>query len=508
MVNTRLIHRLAFGVWAMEPARANAFMPLVTRLLKGDQPTTGIPDKAAFFGEPLTEDQRAQLMGVTFLDENNQPIDTFGQNIAPTVRNLVAVLPIQDVILKYDAACGPYGMETVARWHAKYDMDPRIAAIVLDIDSPGGEGSGMNTMIGQLAQRTKPVLASISSGMAASAAYGIACACDGIYVSSSTDELGSIGTYVTLADWKKYYEAEGLMLHEVYATKSTEKNLDFRKALEGDYEALRQNYIDPFNEAFLAHVQHSRKHVTAKSSALSGRLYYAEEAQALGLCDGTATRAQVAEMARTQAKAKNPSGSSASHSTVQPKPTTMNLKELLFGADKTAVKLSALSGVNSSELTPEQIAQVDKELSEAGIALFTVATSERFQNATSLVAALDAAEENVRSLSAQLVELNAKVQAADEAIAASAMALTKIMEDNNVSADEGQSPSAAIAEALATRTNELGQARTRIQELEQVDTTEGLKTPVNTEGDRRGSDEDPALAEFRKESTKIMQRLR
>ena len=76
--------------------------------------------------------------------------------------------------------------------------DPAIDQIVLEIDSPGGEATGIAELAGQIREisdTTKPVIAYVD-GMAASAAYWLAAAATEI-VTSPTAMLGSIGVVAT-----------------------------------------------------------------------------------------------------------------------------------------------------------------------------------------------------------------------------------------------------------------------------------------------------------------------
>ena len=500
MRNTSLIHRLAFGIWAMDPARGHAYMPMVTRVLRGEMPAGAAEKKPVAYHDDvkLTDEQRADLMGIHFLDENNQEMDPWSREIGPEVRNLVAVLPVNDVILKYDAYCGPYGMETIARWYTKYDRDPRISGLVLDIDSPGGEGDAMNYMVQAMSKGTKRVLASINSGMAASAAYGIACATDGVYVTGDTDMVGSIGTYVTLADWKAWYESEGLPMHEIYASKSTEKNLDFRLALEGKYEELRKNFIDPFNEGFLNLVKKHRASV--KAEALTGRMFYADEAKEMGLIDGKLPIEAVAALVRTMSKepGARENGSVASHNQ---KTDTMNLRAF-FGANK-QVKLGALSGVKAAELTTEQLAEGDTELAEAGIEVFTVAKSDRWKSSTEIMEALSAAEARAQEAEAQRDQARTEQT---ERMAGIATSVKATLTELGIEPAAEETTVDTALHALRTAHAEVKSLREQVEKLEKTDTTDGLKGPENVSGDREETI-NPELQALITESNKAMQRM-
>ncbi len=77
--------------------------------------------------------------------------------------------------------------------------NPNIAAIVLQIDSPGGEVSGTQQLADVIKSVQKPVVAFVD-GMMASAALWIGSAADEIIASTPQDIIGSIGTMMSFGD--------------------------------------------------------------------------------------------------------------------------------------------------------------------------------------------------------------------------------------------------------------------------------------------------------------------
>ncbi|MBO0155228.1 S49 family peptidase, partial [Vibrio parahaemolyticus] len=72
--------------------------------------------------------------------------------------------------------------------------DPSIKAILLNIDSPGGEAKGIHELAEMIYQaRGKKRIIAYDGGNACSAAYWIASACDEIVI-DATGCAGSIGT--------------------------------------------------------------------------------------------------------------------------------------------------------------------------------------------------------------------------------------------------------------------------------------------------------------------------
>lgn len=87
--------------------------------------------------------------------------------------------------------------------------DPQADAIVLEIDSPGGEVFGVPEAFAAImeARKSKPVVA-VANSFTASAAYYLASAADEIWVAPS-GQVGSLGVYMLHVDASKAIEAEG-----------------------------------------------------------------------------------------------------------------------------------------------------------------------------------------------------------------------------------------------------------------------------------------------------------
>lgn len=116
---------------------------------------------------------------------------------AVTVRDGVAVLPISGPIFRhanlFTQCSGATSIESLATDFRQAVDDRAVQAIILEINSPGGEVDGTSEFAQQVfeARGEKPVVAYVSH-LGASAAYWIASACDEV-VCADTGCLGSIG---------------------------------------------------------------------------------------------------------------------------------------------------------------------------------------------------------------------------------------------------------------------------------------------------------------------------
>jgi len=111
----------------------------------------------------------------------------------------VAIIPVTGPIFRYAnlfaAVSGATSIQTLARDFSVAINNPDVRAILLNIDSPGGEANGVAEFAEMVyqARGQKPIWAYVG-GTGASAAYWIAMAADRI-VAHETAMLGSIGVH-------------------------------------------------------------------------------------------------------------------------------------------------------------------------------------------------------------------------------------------------------------------------------------------------------------------------
>lgn len=148
-----------------------------------------------------------------------------------TIRR-VGVISMRGVLSKYDSMCS-VGMESYARMIREFDVDPEIDAIVLNIDSPGGTVAGTEELGAAIKGATKPVVGFVN-GMAASAAYWLCSACRKIVAGTDTSIVGSIGVMCTWADMRGYYAQQGIVIRDIYAPQSGDKNSETRAAADAE----------------------------------------------------------------------------------------------------------------------------------------------------------------------------------------------------------------------------------------------------------------------------------
>ena len=165
-----------------------------------------------------------------------------------------------------------------------------VNEIILSINSPGGAVAGLfdSCRFIEKASKKKKCIAYVT-GMACSAAYAIATACDEIYMMEDA-EVGSCGCYAHAVEYSDaYFEKEGF-LHRVFRSKCSPKKNCSVITDEVEAEAF-QKEIDALGEKYLRYVAKRRK--CAYSDALEnfgkGGVLMGEKAIAAGMVDGIKT---------------------------------------------------------------------------------------------------------------------------------------------------------------------------------------------------------------------------
>lgn len=274
---TRLSTAIQTAVWAMRPQEMFANMGVAMRIVNGDYPIQQAQPKPLLYAL-----QSGLVVEANQLSESKQPQEA----------TTVAYYDISGTITKADQECGPRGTVSLMRRMLANDRDPSVVGHFAEIDSGGGEATNVEEVARFIRYELKKPTVAHFNGLMCSAAQGIGAAFDECYATLPTDICGSVGVFMTFADWKAYYEKQGLKIQEVYADPSVLKNDDFTKAMEGDFEPIKKNLLNPFAENFIALIKELRPATTGHDDIFKGKTYMAIEARDNGLIDGMMTQQQ------------------------------------------------------------------------------------------------------------------------------------------------------------------------------------------------------------------------
>ena len=201
----------------------------------------------------------------------------------------VAIIPLHGTMTKYDT-CESYGTTYIARKIKEASDDDGVIGIVIDIDSGGGSSSAIPPMLEAICyakQHGKPVYAHVD--MCGSAAFWVASQCHSIYMDNEVSQIGSVGALYVFYDSTAPDPQTGLKEITIYSRKSSEKNLAYRKAIEGNYD-LAMDELDALVEKFQEAVITGRPDMDKDADGvLSGRMFAARKAISLGMADAVKT---------------------------------------------------------------------------------------------------------------------------------------------------------------------------------------------------------------------------
>ncbi|WP_162239998.1 S49 family peptidase [Methylobacterium sp. Leaf99] len=131
-----------------------------------------------------------------------------------------------------------------------------VRAILLNIDSPGGEAAGIGELaaaVKSLRGQGKPIVAYVGD-LGASAAYWLASAADSIVVGTSA-ALGSIGVRASYADTSARDERSGVRRYDFVSSQSPYKVTDLQS---DDGRARVQARVDTLAQVFIETVAENR----------------------------------------------------------------------------------------------------------------------------------------------------------------------------------------------------------------------------------------------------------
>ena len=336
-----ILAEILSGAWLISKERSTAYASILLSMLKGESFAQG--DSAI-----ARERNRSYVIGAM----GDQP-QRFGFTDTNIPEGSVAIIPIRSEILKYDQPCGPRGSQSILNDVKSADQNPNIKSIILVVDSPGGQVTGTDLLAEAICNTTTPVVAYIE-GMAASAAYWIISGASRIIASSDLDRIGSIGTMLMVEDLQPAFEAQGVKFHEIYASLSVDKNADLNQVLDGKYESYQKNVLDVINSKFLSSIKANRSAV--EDSTLTGKMYFAPEAIALGLIDEIGSL----EYAITVASALSPVTTVLSIEPQTNNPNNMKIKET-WKTIQSFFKIDPLA-LDSQELTDDRVQQINDQL--------------------------------------------------------------------------------------------------------------------------------------------------
>lgn len=256
----------------------------------------------------------------------------------------VLIIPIIGAMSRYGGMCS-YGSEDMANWVRAANEDPNVSAIVLEINSPGGEVDGTGALGNAIKNSSKPVVAWVA-GMAASAAYWVASQAREIWMEDSvSSEVGSIGVLSMHIDQSAALEKEGFKVTILRSDGSESKALyNSVEPLTDEIIAYVTATLNSIRTQFISTVKAGRPGITDES-VFSGKMFDGKAAKKLKMSDKFGSLLDAVRRADQLAKQANSQTQKSTNS------SSMNLKAKLAGA-------FGVSAEDAASVTDEQISAI------------------------------------------------------------------------------------------------------------------------------------------------------
>jgi capsid assembly protease len=278
-------------------------------------------------------------------------------------QGVVAVLPLYGVITpKADLMSEISGGTSVQAFAADFRQlvnDDQVKAIVLDVDSPGGQTDLVSELATEIraARGSKPIVA-VANTMAASAAYWLASQADELIVTPS-GHVGSIGVFAAHDDISGLQDQLGVKTTLISAGKDKTLGNQF-EPLSEEARQMIQGRVDEAYDMFVSDIAKGRGVSTAqvKGGFGEGRVVSATTAVSEGMAD------RVGTLEQTIARVANPNGRSRISSnarTYEPIEAASTTSVFIDGQDLSA----AVIGVSFADEAEELLRSFDAVVTRA-----------------------------------------------------------------------------------------------------------------------------------------------
>ncbi|EKO6789825.1 signal peptide peptidase SppA [Salmonella enterica] len=197
----------------------------------------------------------------------------------------IAVIFANGAIMDGEETPGNVGGDTTASQIRDARLDPKVKAIVLRVNSPGGSANASEVIRAELAAARaagKPVVVSMG-GMAASGGYWISTPANYIVASPST-LTGSIGIFGVINTVENSLSSIGV--HSDGVSTSPLADISMTKALSPEVQQMMQLSIEYGYKRFITLVADARKRTPEQIDKIAqGHVWTGEDAKANGLVD-------------------------------------------------------------------------------------------------------------------------------------------------------------------------------------------------------------------------------
>ena len=171
----------------------------------------------------------------------------------------------------------------------KASEDKRVKALILRLDTPGGEVTASDILYNEILrfkEKTSIPVVGLMMGMATSGGYYVASACDYVIAHPSTI-TGSIGVISIFPNLQELFTKIGIKVNVIKSGKMKDSGSPFKDLTEEE-KKIFQSVIDELYNKFLDVVYQKRKDSLSfekLKKIADGRIYTASQAHTLKLID-------------------------------------------------------------------------------------------------------------------------------------------------------------------------------------------------------------------------------
>jgi len=235
-----------------------------------------------YIRKALQVDTNEDYNSVSILDYANEVAIS---NVDFSSKDVIAVIYAQGEIGSGEGDVNVIGEGSMRRSLQEARKDKNVKAIVLRINSPGGNAltSELIWREIEMTKKVKPVVVSMGD-YAASGGYYIACNANKIFAEANTI-TGSIGVFGVLPNFSEAAKKIGIST-ELVKTNTNASDYSPFKPLDENYRGFAQESVERIYSIFLQRVAEGRKLTTAQVDAIGqGRVWSGQDALKIGLVD-------------------------------------------------------------------------------------------------------------------------------------------------------------------------------------------------------------------------------
>lgn len=208
-------------------------------------------------------------------------------------RDKILVIDVEGMISSL-AGSGLFSREKspVSRVYSRLDralQDPRVKAVILRLDTPGGEVTASDIIYHEILrfkEKAKKPVIGLMMGVAASGGYYIASACD-VIMAHPSSLTGSIGVISVFPNFQDLMGKVGIKVHVIKSGEAKDSGGPFRDMTDEEKKTF-QGIIDEYHAGFLDVISRNREDKISReklTEIADGRVYTAQQALRLSLID-------------------------------------------------------------------------------------------------------------------------------------------------------------------------------------------------------------------------------